>query len=214
MQKRFSFLAKALLIATLPVTVFAHNVEKQQVDQNMDLKYPLVYLANEKAQQNINTDVASVVDSAKKLYQSGKPQSVYLKYDVKYEDDKYLSIVYTTSWMYQGAAHGMFNQQGVVYDKKTGEKLPLAYFLKINSPAQIEAGIKSNRLPLFDQSLKNRLTLDNFYSVDNISNSYYLGGNGDIYVIYQPYELSSYATGATRVFFSREAVDYFNMLNK
>lgn len=214
---------KVLLFALLPATVFAANQNMVQTGNGYDIQYPLVYLANEKAQTAINTDIGTYVASAKERLNTKNLVTSNLTYKVAYEDDRYLSIIFKPAWYYQGAAHGMYNEIGVVYDKTTGEKLPRSYFLNVKSPTFLTehmpiAGkdLPKNPISFFDGSVKNHIELKppTWSNVPYVSDSYYLGGDGSIYLIYQPYELASYAEGATKLYFYRPLVDYFNGLNK
>lgn len=149
---------KVLLFALLPATVFAANQNMVQTGNGYDIQYPLVYLANEKAQTAINTDIGTYVASAKER----------------------------------------LNTKNLVTSNLTYKDLP------------------KNPISFFDGSVKNHIELKppTWSNVPYVSDSYYLGGDGSIYLIYQPYGLASYAEGATKLYFYRPLVDYFNGLNK
>ena len=179
-----------------------------QVYTNLNLSYPLVYLDDKIAQDKINTDIAKYVYELKGRYDNGEFYNGWMKYKVMYEDDKYLSIILTRYFYWAGAAHGLYTEKGVVYNKYTGDKIPLSYFLPIKSAEEIEYGILDFVTPLYNENMK-RIYLNRNKNVKRISEDYFLGGNGTIYLIYQPYELASFADGATRVQFTSQAIDYF-----
>lgn len=211
---------RKLLLPALIATVFngvvsnAYVVEQTQTDGTMKLSYPLVYETNPTVQYNINTDIASYVTSEKAVYEAGTAKVVKLSYQVAYEDDNYLSII-LTPYHYYGGAHGHYKQIGRVYDKHTGNVLPLSYFVHINSPKQLTEGILNHSLKLYSQTRRIPMTLDRAWKdVPYISDSYYLDGKGFIYLIYQPYELGPYSAGATRIEISPTAAANFNKLNQ
>ena len=210
-MKRIFFLMFFLFLLPFS-TAFAMVETGEQSDVNMDLKYPLVYLDNQAAQDAINSDIANYVDDLKGRYYSGEVYKVTMTYNVAYEDAQYLSITIISYWYNEGAAHGMYTKYGLVYDKSTGARVPVSNFVPIATPEQIDCGIRGYTLELLSETGK-RLYLGSYEKVKRISSDYYLGGNGTIYLIYQPYELSSFSNGATSVQFTPKAIDYFNRMN-
>lgn len=211
---------RKLLLPALIATVFngvvsnAYVVEQTQTDGTMKLSYPLVYETNPTVQYNINTDIASYVTSEKAVYEAGTAKVVKLSYQVAYEDDNYLSII-LTPYHYYGGAHGHYKQIGRVYDKHTGDVLPLSYFVHINSAEQLTEGLRNHSVKLYSQTRQIPMTLDGLWKdVPYVSDSYYLAGNGFIELIYQPYELGPYSVGATRIEISPTAAANFNKLNQ
>lgn len=206
------FLSMFFLFLLLSSTAFAMVGTGEQSDVNMNLKYPLVYLDNKEAQDTINSDIANYVDNLKDRYYSGNVYQAKMSYNVMYENNQYLSITIISYWYWAGAAHGMYTKYGLVYDKNTGARVPVSNFVSIATPEQIDNGIRGYVLDLLSEN-GNRLYLGSYARVKRISSDYYLGGNGTIYLIYQPYELSSFSNGATSVKFTLQAIDYFNRRN-
>lgn len=199
------------LFILIPSICFAYVDTGQQNYTNLELKYPIVYLKDEAIQNKINTDIANYVYNFKGQFDAGQFYSGKMSYEVKYEDDKYVSFTLKTYWYNPGAAHGMYTTYGLVYDKITGEKVPVSNFIPIKSTQQIELALNTNVLKLYNQSMKQ--IKNNFSHVKRISIDYFLAGNGKIYLIYQPYELASFADGNTYIEFTPEAIDYFNRMN-
>lgn len=46
-----------------------------------------------------------------------------------------------------------------------------------------------------------------------LSNNYYMLGNGEIALIYQPYQLASFSEGMTYIKLTTKWIDYFNRKN-
>lgn len=193
------------------VLAFSSCVAKgEQNYVSLKLEYPLVYLNNIEAQNKINTDIAKYVYELKDNYDKGYFYDGYMNYSVKYEDEQYLSVT-LTRYFNGGGAHGLYNVKGLVYDKKTGNRVPLSYFVTIKSPKQIEYSLRGYVAQLYNERMQ-QIYLGNNH-VTKISEDYYLAGNGIIYLIYQPYQLSSFSEGATRVRLDNVALDYIKRTN-
>ena len=193
----------SMLGVMLAVPTYATVVTGSQSDVNMELKYPLVYTNNMFAQKAINTDIANYVLYAKSVYYDQHAYQVKQNYKVTYEDSQVVSILLTTYHYHAGSAHGMYNTKGLVYNKITGQRIPLYNYVKIANPQQIERGINSGILRFYSEGHKKADLLPN----------YYLKGKGAIGLVYQPYELGPFSYGNTFVEFSPKAIEYFNRMN-
>lgn len=71
-------------------------------------------------------------------------------------------------------------------------------------------------LPVFS-SREHQLQYNEFQILDKKipirNNNYVLLGEGKIAMLYQPYEISYYANGVTRIVFTPEKIEYINRLN-
>ena len=202
----------SMLGVMLAVPTYATVVTGSQSDVNMELKYPLVYTNNMFAQKAINTDIANYVLYAKSVYYDQHAYQVKQNYKVTYEDDQVVSILLTTYHYHSGSAHGMYNTKGLVYNKITGQRIPLYNYVKIANPQQIERGINSGILRFYSEGHKKADLLPN-WNVEYVSDNYYLKGKGAIVLVYQPYELGPFSYGNTFVEFSPKAIEYFNRMN-
>ena len=120
----------SMLGVMLAVPTYATVVTGSQSDVNMELKYPLVYTNNMFAQKAINTDIANYVLYAKSVYYDQHAYQVKQNYKVTYEDAQVVSILLTTYHYHVGSAHGMYNTKGLVYNKITGQRIPLYNYVK------------------------------------------------------------------------------------
>lgn len=178
----------------------------KQLYTNLDLKYPLVYMNNIEMQNKINTDIAKKVYELKMDYDKGDFYSGWMRYKIKYEDNQYLSLVLTCYRYNLGAAHGMYYGYGLLYNKNTGERIPLKNFV---SSIKIE-DLNSLAVSVYNE---NMIFLPKHSYIDSISENYYLGGNGIVYLMYQPYKLSGFANGIVSVELEPKTIDYFNRKN-
>lgn len=206
------FLLTLFAIMLIPSLCLAYVDSGEQNYTNLKLKYPIVYLNDQDVQNKINTDIATYVYKLKGRYDAGNFYQGSMKYSLKFEDENYISLTITSYWYNAGAAHGMYETVGLVYDKHTGNKIPISYFVPIQSAEQLEnIGIRGHVTKLYNQGMK-QIPLRNGWDVDRVSEDYYLGGNGTIYLIYQPYELASFADGNTYIEFTPQAIEYFRRM--
>ncbi|RHM55828.1 DUF3298 and DUF4163 domain-containing protein [Mitsuokella sp. AF33-22] len=177
---------------------------------NYTMNYPLVYTQNPDAQEAINSDIYTYIADFRAAYERGDFIDGSFSYEVKYEDEQVVSIV-ICEYKWTGGAHGMPNYIGLNYDKATGEKLPLSYFVRLTPADRVQVlgfpvyNARDEVIP--DKDLSQ-------YRWDNaISTNYYMLGNGDLALIYQPYDLAPYAAGVTHIKLTAKWIDYFNRRN-
>lgn len=205
-----------LCFLLLPWPISSASVyEEKDSAINYTMSYPMVYLNhNQEAQDRINSDIYNYIGAFRTDYYDGKFVNGFFKYEVKYEDDDVLSLM-IIDYRYYGGAHGLEKGIGLNYSKKTGQRLPLPYFVRLR-PGDIS---KVFSLPIYNrrnQHIPYRITKDfTPYTKDHkgITDNFYLMGNGAIALIYQPYELAPYASGITHIVISAKYVDYFNRRN-
>ncbi|WP_337774486.1 DUF3298 and DUF4163 domain-containing protein [Mitsuokella jalaludinii] len=205
-----------LCFLLLPWPISSASVyEEKDSAINYTMSYPMVYLDhNQEAQDRINSDIYNYIGAFRTDYYDGKFVNGFFKYEVKYEDDDVLSLM-IIDYRYYGGAHGLEKGIGLNYSKKTGQRLPLSYFVRLR-PGDIS---KVFSLPIYNrrnQHIPYRITKDfTPYTKDHkgITDNFYLMGNGAIALIYQPYELAPYASGITHIVISAKYVDYFNRRN-
>lgn len=202
------------LITALTASVASASVQTGSIQKiNLDLKYPLVYTKNQTAQKKINQDIATWVYNSKRDYDNGEFLSVETQYEVTYEDDSVISIMFVNLSYPAGVAHQWTSYDGIVYDKRTGNRIPLYNYVHIRNAQQLEDGLYSGVLSLHDESGE-EITYDGTnWPVERVSQDYLLRGGGTIDLLYSPYELAPFAAGATSIRFDPEAINYFNRMN-
>lgn len=186
------------------------------------IKYPVVSLADPAVQEAINNDIAVYVANFVEAMENGMPlekgtttgndRLQYVNgatdFHVYYEDQDLLSLTFT-DYRFSGGAHGMHTLYGLNYLKKTGERLPLSYFVKV-TPAQLEQEAQDNLYSVggnkVDYTWKN--------SVKRVPTEFFLTGAGTVNIIFTPYELGPYAYGSTYIKLTADKVQDYNNLNK
>lgn len=208
-----------LTCALTPLAFAAHHHDgnatltsvKLPTVSTYDMKIPVLRLNNPAASARANATLAQMARDALADY-TNQPLNLegVFSYEVKYQDHKLLSIL-ITKYNYTGGAHGFHTQTGIVFDKNTGETRPLSYYLKIKDNKQIIQGLADGKLALYSETM-DKIDYNSFFSDIGtaLPTSYFLAGDGGIYIVYPPYDLSSYNNGATRVFFSKAMVNQFN----
>lgn len=184
-------------------------------EMQLKMVYPLVYTDNASSQQSINSDIANIVYNMKQTYDAGKYYAAGMSYEVTYEDENVISILlHSGADIYIGAAHGMIWDTGLVYDKNTGNRIPRAYYVNIAAPDQIQYGLIGHILTAYSRDMKpNHFYEQAGWEVKSISDNYILGGNGIVYLIYQPYIIGPFGAGPIKVEFTPKAIDYFSRCN-
>lgn len=101
------------------------------------------------------------------------------------------------------------------YSKVTGERIGLPYFLRVrpeDANMIFSLPIYTSRGKLLDYD-----STAHFIKITKaekgITDNYVLSGDGSVSLVYQPYELASYAAGITYIYISGKYVDYFNRKN-
>lgn len=211
-----SFVLKALSVATLcilvlTVPVYANVGTGTANAVNYTMQYPIIYIDDKNIQDRINGDIYTYIQAFKDSYTAGDFIDGKFNYETKYEDENYISvIIYEGKWI--GGAHEMSNYIGLNYSKRTGENLPLSYFVKLRPE---DKNLLYSLCPIYNsknEPIPNKQLNDNRFG-EKISGNYYLLGNGEIALIYQPYQMACFAIGETYIKLTVKLQDYFNRKN-
>ena len=187
---------------------------------NYTMVYPLVYVDDAAAQEAINANIGAYLDrfrdpmengvehpgtvSGRLYYESGR-----LSTETKYEDDNAVSIT-ITDYRSTGGAHGNYVVHAMTYNKHTGEKMALVRYLRIR-PSELNAEIyehlfNSQGQPMDYKGKENPLK--------QVPADYFLLPDGGIAIQFQPYQMGSYADGATTLHLDADLVAYYNEKNR
>ena len=189
-------------------TAFASISKVSEIGVSYKIEYPQLDNNNNNTVSRINNDIKRYVSLFKTDYNSGKFFEGTFDYKTKYEDDEYISIVICDSRVYQARYRAQDRYTGLTYNKKTGERVPLRFFVRIasdDSPTIRECQLYNWR----DEEI-NRY--DNI-SENIVTDNYFLNGNGKISLIYQVYQRGCYADGMTYAVLDLKTIDYLNRKN-
>ena len=135
--------------------------------------------------------------------------------DILYEDDDVISLLIHVSRYPEGAAHNWNETYGMVYNKRTGSRIPLSHYVRIKDAAQLQKALEEGKVQELDEAGDvQTFYKDGMFGVSELTDSYVLRKNGNIDLVYGPYGLGPYAAGTMTIPLNREAVAYFNNLNK
>ena len=181
-------------------TALAGVNEKIDNGSNHQISYPFFTFTNQKAATRANNFIEEKVFDTLNLLEDPIYVEVSTSYKVIKETDKYVSITFTTA-NYTGGAHDMYYTYGLVFDKKTGKRLPYTAFADKISKENLQKGIADGTLPVFTADLKTRSSAPFLKDLNNfsVSKNYILAPDDHVYLMYQPYELDCYAAGVTYV---------------
>ena len=197
MKRILGILMCLLLFAS---TAFAADasIENRKSTYNFQVNYPYITLENKEATNEINRFIDKKIQAYRKVYNNHNYTLGILDYELKYEDDDFLSIVFTYWWYYQNAAHGMYNTSGIVFDKHTGKLVNLKHFVPELNVRNLKRMVQNGELMVHNTNGK-LITIAEPFALDRVSHSYYIDSDKNVYLIYQPYELASYADGNTYI---------------
>lgn len=191
------------LCLAVSASAFAAVTEKVETGNKYKVSYPVFTLKNEKAAQRINDDILRIVTETKELAKSTDPVYVAVgtNYEIISENDKYINII-LTSWDNLGGAHGMYYDMGIVYDAKSGKRLPYTKFAKKITAEDLYDGIANGQLKVYCSDLTTESEapfLKCFKKNEFNVSKHYILKDGKVYLMYPPYELDCYAVGTTYV---------------
>ncbi|MDY4919688.1 MAG: DUF4163 domain-containing protein [Phascolarctobacterium sp.] len=188
---------------TLCATAFAAITEQVETGKKYKCSYPVFTLESQEAADLINNDILGFVNNVKKLAKGKDPEvvEVGLQYKIIEETDTYVNLV-ITPWDYLGGAHGMYYDNGIVYDKHTGERVPYFTFTNPVTSVELYNGIANGSFPVYMADLKTRSDapfLEYIKPEQMEVSQFYILQNGKVYLMYYPYYLDCYAAGTTYV---------------
>ena len=205
---------RALLIALALVvgitgTSSAALSEHREAAQNLSIAYPVISLDDSAVADRINADMKALAETFRAQYQSGAFFRGELGYRVHLDDENFLSVTFTELRYDLHANQPTRHDYGIVYYKKTGQRLPLSFFVHVTPSALDGEAVHGH---LYNEYGRNT-PIQPEKSVRQLPTNYFLGGRGFVCPIFQPGELTA-STGPTYVLLDAGIVEYFNRKNK
>ena len=197
-MKRILGICICLLLLASNAFAADATIENKKVTYSFKANYPFVNLVDQQTATEINRFIAKKIQAYRKVSNNHNYLEGIVDYEVKYEDKDYLSIVFTYWWYYQNAAHGMYNTSGIVFDKNSGKLVNLKHFVPELNVKNLIKKVNSGEL-VIRNSRNEEIQLSEPWKIDRVSHSYYIDEDKTVYLIYQPYELASYADGNTYI---------------
>lgn len=206
MNKKF-FSSAILGLMILSNSCSAEIIEKIVEYKDNQIKIPQVVGIKPAAAKKINDYIVkNIAKEPKKFIDSSSDCSAWLYTTVVRDDDKYLSLRIASASYYKGAAHPNAYMHGLVFDKATGKKLPLSYFVEMPPKDHLEGYVRSHVFKLYSSGDK-QIELEPSARITHISEEYTLDENDNIDLYYQQYELGAYAIGSPYIRLDKVYVD-------
>lgn len=159
------------------------------------LVYPVFEGDDPDIKEAINADIYTLASETADANQ-GESYTTSFHYKLKMENDRYLSLVFLPGGYPKGAIHGMYTGVGVVYDKTTGEQLPLSYFADVTLDDLIRLWEEGE---FYHYEGKKISAYSLFGPPKRVPKDYFLTYDGKIFVTFGPYELGPYSQGITAI---------------
>ena len=208
MKFRALLLALAL-VTTASATATAAVTEHRESTTNLSIAYPVLSAENGVVADPINADIAALAAGVRTAYESGAFYRGELGYRVHLDDENFLSVTFTDLRYDLRANQPTRRDYGYVYYKKTGQRLPLAFFVHV-TPSDLDGEAVSGHL--YNEQGRNT-PIQPEKTVHEVPANYFLGGRGYVCPIFQGGELTA-STGPTYILLDASIVDYFNRKNK
>ena len=207
---KFRALLLALtLVLTVSGTAGAAVTEHRESTTNLSIAYPILSAEDGVAADPINADIAALAASVRTQYDSGAFYRGEFGYRVHLDDDNFLSVTFTDLRYELRANQPTRHDYGYVYYTKTGQRLPLAFFVHL-TPSDLDGEAVSGHL--YNEQGRNT-PIQPEKSVREVPTDYFLGGRGYVCPIFQAGELTA-SMGPTYILLDASVVDYFNRKNK
>lgn len=210
-------LTKLLLATSISLTIgataFAAVTSITEERTNWSISFPKVSIEkNIKAQKFINKDLQSYYDNLKTGFKDGSYSRCEASYKVHYEDENIVSISLQLAGYPEGGCGNHTRTISLVYNKKSGEKLPLSNYVHI-SPEDLEQQKYSNT---YSFESNNPFDSNNLHPspIKEVPKNYFLPGDGTVCIVFNPYDLSAGASGALYIKLKPEYINYLNKKNK
>lgn len=178
---------------------------------NYEMHYPIVYTENTVAQNKINSDLYRYIENFRIDYRNGEFIEGKFTYELRFENADYVSLI-LHDYRWRGGVHGHTIHTGLVYNKHSGEKVPLRYFIHLVN----EDFSTLFAFPLYNERNKflNTKSRVPYRECDHtIPDDYFLSGNGIVSLIFQEYQRAAFFEGMTYTPIEPKWIDYFNRKN-
>ena len=208
MKFKALLLALALVFGTAGISSAAVT-DHRETAVNLSVAYPVLSLDDTAAADRINADIRAFAESYRAQFESGAFYRGELGYRVHLDDDNFLSVTFSDLRYALRENTPVRRDYGFVYYKKTGQRLPLAFFVHV-TPSDLDGEAVSGHL--YNEQGRNT-PIRPEKSVQEVPVNYFLGGRGFVCPIFQAGELTA-STGPTYILLDASIVDYFNRKNK
>ncbi len=167
-----------------------------------ELTYPIISMANTKAQEKINReiqkDIQKLLGYVQECREDGTASSSGLKYEVTYLSAELLSIRMEQYFYMQGAAHPMSYDYGYVFRLSDGKALKLD---ELHKTSLLKDRAEHYKLPavsraVLKQTAQREIPLyAGFTGIKDAPEELYLDSEGHVHALFQRYDIAPYSSG-------------------
>lgn len=184
----------------------------QESATNWEVTYPVVSVeGNAEAQDSINADLNDYLEQLREDFRNGKYYMCKEHYTVHYEDNDVLSISLYQLRLPYGACGNHSKSFDLVYDKNTGERIPLDNYVHVTL-----SDLEQYRWGHSYDQKGNKLKSENMWRtpLKEVPTNYFLTGGGVVCVVFKPYELTAGASGSCYIKLEPDYIEYLNRKNQ
>ena len=156
-----------------------------------------------------NSDIMNYVGQLRSDFENGKYYICSGNYTVHYEDDDVLSLSLHFLRLPYGANGNHATSYDLVYDKTTGERIPLENYVRITL-TDLKQYLRGHSYSDGGKILRG---INGDY-VESIPINYFLEGNGVVCLVFQPYQLAAGCFGNCYVRLEPQYIEYLNRKNQ
>lgn len=212
MKNAIKVLGATLIGIAIGINSYAAVDCVQEEQTNWKVERPVVSLENSHVQNLINMDIQRYYDKMREDFEQGEYYTCRGSYSVSYEDDNLLSLVLILYEYPYGANGNHFKGIGLVYDKNTGERIPLSNYVRATAndlsfyhKSHIYSWSKNQTVPY---------KAVNSSRISEVPDNYFLPGDGSVCILFGPYSLAAGYLGITYIKLEPEYIEYLNRKNK
>lgn len=212
MNKTVTAIAAIGASVLMGISAYASVYTREDQRTNWNMKYPVVSVEdNWNAQETINQDIMGYYNTLRIYFDQGRYYSCAGSYLVHYEDDDVLSIsLYLTGYPYGANGNHTVNYD-IVYDKHTGERIPLYNYVRVTTK-DLEYYMGSHTYSMNGRRLNYNMLQSR--TIREVPENYFLEGSGYVCVVFRPYELAAGAMGSVYIQLDPQYINYLNRKNQ
>ncbi len=187
----------------------ASVTEIHEEKMNWDVTYPSI-TSEGNAAQAINADLLENLSGLRKGFESGEYDKASCSYEVHYEDAEILSLSLHLFGLPYGANGNHSSITSLVYDKKTGARVPLETYVHLTLE-DLETYRYGHTYTWDGAPMDYEKTFKE--PISYIPTNYFLPGGGAVCLVYEPYDLAPGVYGSLYIRLAPEYVEYVNRKN-
>lgn len=189
-------------------TISSRAVKENTENYSINVSYPAITLENKEAQDKINQEIESIVNSEVSFFKDAHDEmgttgmdwmvsALNMDYGVSLLTNKTISILFTKDRYISGAAHPIMGYDVLNYDLKNNKQISLAdifkdypdYLEKISEYCKQILAVKVGEFGLNEDGV----------SADEENFKKFIIKDNSVVILFEPYQVAAYAAGSQEV---------------